>query len=345
MLHARIQEFVTAPGRLLYVDGSEVWRADGRNIYRSDDGGQNWKLRAVVEITGLRNCLIINKITRRLGRTGVHQFVKTGDDSAILIANREIYRLDPGKKTVTQVAILHGSRPLALCKSEDRLYYGEYRANPERSPVHIWSCDLKGEDWQQICRFTQVRHIHGIFRNPYSHEFWATSGDRDEESAIWRTSDKFESLEKVIGGNQKYRAVELLFSENGIYYGSDAPDTQNFIYYLDPDASTVQALQQVGGPVFYGQKVSDFMFFSTVCEPSKINKTDEVELWVSVDGISWNCLLTLRKDFWPMKYFQYGQLLFPNGPGDNKNLWFTPVSTVFDQQVIKLPLREIEQRL
>ena len=39
-----------------------------------------------------------------------------------------------------------------------------------------------------------------------------------------------------------------------------------------------------------------------------------------------------------MKYFPYGQVLFPAGPGDGENLWFTPFAAEFDQKTFKIPL-------
>ena len=39
-----------------------------------------------------------------------------------------------------------------------------------------------------------------------------------------------------------------------------------------------------------------------------------------------------------MKYFQYGQVMFPSGPGDNKNLWCTPFATQYDQITLKYPV-------
>jgi hypothetical protein len=43
-----------------------------------------------------------------------------------------------------------------------------------------------------------------------------------------------------------------------------------------------------------------------------------------------------KKDIWPMKYFQYGQVFFPSGPGDGKHLWCTPFATKHHGKTLKI---------
>ena len=82
------------------------------------------------------------------------------------------------------------------------------------------------------------------------------------------------------------------------------------------------------------------MFLSTVCEPSAVNETRHTTLWGRRSG-EWRELLRFAKDRWPMKLMQYGQLLFPTGPGDEHHLWFTPFATVEDQTSLKVPLDQL----
>ncbi len=331
------------PGRILYVDGAEVWRINGRRLWVSRDGGENWKTRAVLPMRGISECMAINRITRRLSRTGGHHFQKTGEDCGVMIAHKHIFELQNGNLRLRRSERIQGSRPLTFCRHNDALYYGEYRGNPERSAVHVWKGDLSGSNWEPVWKTNQVRHIHGVMSDPYTNEVWVTTGDKDAESTIQKTSDDFKTLELVSGGSQTRRAVQLLFDKGFVYYGSDAPDEPNYIYRLDRKTGKPVALQKVGGPVFYGCKSGDFIFFSTVCEPSEINNTQSVELWGSSDGENWKCITTFQKDRWNMKLFQYGQLLFPAGKGDDRNLWLTPFATRMDQQVLRISLDEIKK--
>src|SRR5690606_32225381 len=126
------------------------------------------------------------------------------------------------RSTLIKVDGVVGSRPMALCTVEDTVYYGEYRSNggfsgdSERTPIHVWR-STKGDTFEKAWQFTNVRHIHAISHDPFTNRIWVTTGDRDEESALWYTDDNFATLHKFIGGSQQYRAIQLLFTEAHIY--------------------------------------------------------------------------------------------------------------------------------
>ena len=42
-----------------------------------------------------------------------------------------------------------------------------------------------------------------------------------------------------------------------------------------------------------------------------------------------NNVLKLKKDIFSMRYFQYGMLLFPAGPGDDKSVYVSPIATEY----------------
>lgn len=171
---------------------------------------------------------------------------------------------------------------------------------------------------------TEIRHIHGIYQDPFTQKVWISTGDFGEEAALWETDAAFSKVEKIISGSQQTRAIKLLFTKDYIYYGSDTPKEQNYISRMHRETRTIEQLTKVGSSVFHGTKVGDWLFFSTAIEPSEVNKTKQAEVWASPNGTDWKCILKFKKDIWSMKYFQYGQVFFPNGPGDGKNLWVSP---------------------
>ena len=220
-----------------------------------------------------------------------------------------------------------GSRPLNLCHAHDNFYYGEYRSNPERSPVNIWQWQQEQSAWQSVWQFTNVRHVHGIFHDPYTDSIWATTGDSDDESAIWQTSDNFKTLNKVVGGNQQFRAVQLLFTKEYVYFGSDAPEEQNYIYRMARDGANHERLITVDSSVFFASKVNERLFFSTAVEPSTRNDSRMAAIWSAEGNGVWERVAEYKKDSLPMRYFQYGQIQFPSGPGDDVHLYFSPFAT------------------
>lgn len=330
------------PGRVVYVDDKEVWRAIGRDMLSSNDGGETWALRGRLPTVQWRQYLSGNRYLRRLLRLGVHHFIKTGNNVGLVFADRGIFRLCDGVPAFEWVSSLGNSRrPLAVAKKENTIFFGEYRDNSERSPIRIWALDICGSHQQVAWEFDSVRHVHGVFSDPFTGSVWVTTGDDDQEAAIWRTDDEFRSLEKVVGGSQRYRAVHLLFTEDAVFFGSDAPNEKNRIYRMDRASHQILTMGDVSGSVFYGVKVNDWLFFSTAVEPSRVNRGRYVELWGARSGGPWTLIGRLKKDRLSMKHFQYGQILFPGGPGDDRQLWFTPFATAQDQRTIRVSLADL----
>lgn len=323
-------------GRVLYVTPERVVLAKGSSLYESTDTGISWSLLASLPADVKARWLLKSRFSRRLFRLGVHHlaYEKSG---SLLIANKNSYLLNDGE--VKSLGALQGSRPMALCQFSGSMYYGEYRPNPERSPVNIWR--WRGAEWESAWSFDDVRHIHGVYHDSYEDSLWVTTGDEDEESAIWRTDDNFDSVEKVVGGSQQLRAVQLLFTADHVYFGSDAPDEKNYIYRMDRLGSNIEQLCAVGSSVFYGCQVGDSLFFSTAVEPSLVNHTRDAQVWGSPNGDDWQLVRSFRKDRLSQKYFQYGQVLFPAGEGDDQHLWLTPMATEHDQKTFKIPLKKI----
>lgn len=318
-----------------YVDHAKLIASQGEVLLKSTDSGCSWKYIGAIYLS-YRNHLIYRfRLLRRLLRKGIHHIL-VSDNCSVIFADHDTYLLLNG--IVNNLGKINGSRPLAVCQRNNSFYYGEYRSNPERSPVHIWKWGAGSVSWFPVWEFYNIRHVHGVFNDPYSTAIWVTTGDEDHEAGIWRTDDDFASLHKIAGGSQQVRAIQLLFTNDFVYFGSDAPNEKNFLYRMDREGKGIEQLTSVSGSIFYGCKVGNMLFFSTAVEPSGINTCRYSELLRSDDGTHWEVIFRAKKDLLPIKYFQYGQIKFPSGIGDDKNLWFTPMSTEYDQQSIRLKL-------
>ncbi|MFT5171253.1 MAG: hypothetical protein ACI9BD_001025 [Candidatus Marinamargulisbacteria bacterium] len=229
---------------------------------------------------------------------------------------------------------------MCVCQTpENQLFYGEYTSNPDRRAVLILGSFDKGRRWESVYSFSDVRHIHGVFYDRYTDTIWATTGDTDEESIIWQFDRRFNKPRKVLKGSQQTRAVQLLFSKDSVFFGSDSPLERNFLYRLSRSSGKVTPVQEVGGSIFYGCKVKDGLVFSTAVEPSDINTRQSSEVWYSETGDDWTLISSYPKDIWPVRFFQYGQVLFPSGENNTSELWYTPFSTEMDGRSLhrKLP--------
>ncbi len=325
-------------GRVLNVSAERILTVEGSRILESRDAGETWTLMTALPMSRGDKALLSSRLLCRLFRKGVHHLV-VRDNFGVLIANDTVFLLE--NNLVRKMELLRGSRPLAICTAGNSFFYGEYRANLERSPIHIWTLRENEGPWQIAWTFSKIRHIHGIFHDPYTDDLWVTTGDLDHEAGIWRTDNEFGTLQRIAGGSQQFRTVQLLFDREHVYFGSDAPDETNHIFRMDRAGKQIEKLTAVGSSVFYGCKVGDSLFFSTAVEPSKINTTRHTEVWGSEDGNNWQDVLRIKKDIWSMRYFQYGQVKFPEGPGDGENLWVMPLATKYDQKTIRLALKDL----
>ncbi len=326
-------------GIVHYVDGTTAYASRGRVIFRSLDGGESWVPLFTLPLPTLNRFMASTRLSRRLFRANIYHLRPTSPDRLVTLGFGAVFVIDTQARAVNRVCRIVGSRPLSLCDDHHALYYGEYRGNPERSSVHVWSSVDQGCTWTPVYVFNNIRHIHGVFFDPYTEWLWVTTGDTNEESGIWVTKDRFVSVEKVVTGSQQVRAITLLFDQESVFFGSDSPEEKNHLYRLDRRTYRIEQLAPVAGSVFFGCQVGNQFFFSTACEPSKVNRSRQVTVWGAKMGEAWHEIMTFQKDLFPMKAFQYGQVMFPAGPGTEGHLWLTPYATWQDQISKKIAIK------
>jgi len=330
-------------GRLHLIEGEYFWASRGRFIYSSCDNGRNWKRIAVLRIPILSRLYSASKLARRLSRMYVNQIVRIDKNSLAIVGFGYVFFYSLSCNKVMSKYPIRGKRPLVVCAHEGRLIYGEYRGNFERGPISLISVD-KNAGNKEIYTFSNIRHIHGVSCDPIDDSLWVTTGDNDDESAIWHFKTLGMRPRMVCGGSQKYRAVQLLFDSNYVYYGTDTPLEQNYICRIDRGSYRVEQLHLVGSSIFYGCTVNGRHVFGSVCEPSDVNEVSHITMYCSngKDSYEWSAFLRLSKDFWSMRWFQYGQVFFPFGCNNSNQLYFTPMGVDGDQNTykIQLPVKE-----
>lgn len=330
--------------RVLYIDGNTLYAQIGNRLCTSDDNGLSWQNYPIKLPCDAR---AYSRIHARLMRRGIHSLNILSDGKILLVAKNVICVYSPDKTNVVEsFSIPRGSRPLFVCENQEGdLFWGEYFRNKQRENVNIFmSCD-QGRSWQVVFEFGEksIRHVHGIFCDPYDDRIWVTTGDEDHESAIWVTEDKFKTLEKVIGGSQQFRALQLLFTNEHVYFGTDTPFAKNHIYRLHKNSGKVEKLASVDSSVYWGCKVNDTMFFSTAVEPSTINRDKFASIWGSRDGTNWKLVARYKKDIWPARYCQIGQVYLPQGKNITEYLFYTPVATDCDMTLQKVRIADVIQ--
>lgn len=197
------------------------------------------------------------------------------------------------------------------------MFFGEYVSNPERHEIHIYRFAPGASELEIVHTFEpgQVRHVHGIYADPYSPNLWCVTGDRKSECRMMRTSDQFRTIETVGAGDETWRCVSLLFTPAGAYYGSDAEFIQNHLFFVPRATGERETLNPIDGPVYYSHALGPDLFFGVTAELCPSQQGRHASLWHVCDGERGERVLSIDKDYLPVRFFQPGTWQFAHGPG------------------------------
>jgi len=321
-------------GFVNYRDKKKLIFSRGKTIY---EWKENQSCKKIISLhkNPLDRLFCNLQLYQRLTRSHIQHVIPIKKNRLLAFLARQIYYIDSKNNSIINTSDLKGSQPLQIANFNETVYYGEYIRSSKNPPIHLLRSSPPFSHWEIVKQFTNIRHIHGVFRDPYDDSLWITTGDNDQECWIMKLSRNDYKVKFRIGGSQLHRAVALVFTKEYIYYGTDTPREENFICRFKRGSQKIEKLTRVGGSVFYGTKVANNLYFSTACEPGKYNRKDVAEIWESTDRINWELFCELKKDWWHNKLFRYGLVLFPYGPGDDQHLWFSSIATNFDNQIIK----------
>jgi hypothetical protein len=288
----------------------------------------DWKPAGRFDPPVWRRCTSSVRLAHRLVRDGFHALVALSSGHLIGAVPGAIVVRQPGASKFLQThAIKRGTRPLHITATpKGTVFWGEYFDNAQRDQVHIYASADRGATWQVAYTFPKgaIRHVHNIVYDKWEDCLWILTGDNGKECQILRASHDLALADVVMAGNQQARAVALVPSAEGLYFASDTPLEANHIYLLERDGK-LRSVSPLMSSSIYGCQVGEYLFFSTMVEPSLVNPDRQVRVYGSRDGSAWKSLLAWKKDRWSMRLFQYGNAILPDGPNSTDCL---AVSTV-----------------
>jgi hypothetical protein len=307
--------------------------------------GLTWKRVALFQPGFRRTLSASNRLTARLFRDGFHALAVLPSGGLVAAVPGAIVALCPNDKEfrVTH-AITRGTRPLHITSVPGgAVYWGEYFDNANRDEVHIYGSMDGGVTWAVVHTFPKrsIRHVHNIVLDPWGNCLWILTGDYGDECRILRASCDFSRVETVLQGNQQARAVALVPTAECLYFSSDTPLETNYIYRLDRQGA-LSRLAEISSSSIFGCLVAGRVFFSTMVEPSAVNRDHHVRIFGNCgDGSNekhedWKSLLAWQKDFWSMKFFQYGNAFLPDGNNGTPYLAVSTIAVESDDMVTSL---------
>lgn len=146
------------------------------------------------------------------------------DDDLLATVGRHLYSSHDGgwtwshRRPLPPSSGTMGVLPTAVCVDDGRVYLGEYPLD-ETTP-RLLASDDRGRSWTTVLALPEVRHVHGVHRDPYTGDVWLTTGDRDAECRIGRLRDG--EFRTVGSGSQQWRAVDLAFTRDAVLWGVDS---------------------------------------------------------------------------------------------------------------------------
>jgi hypothetical protein len=322
-------------GDLLYASRRyEVMRARMKDTLRVP----NWESVGLYRPSLRRRLSILNRFTARLLRDGFHALAVLPSGGLVATVPGAIVCRGPNETEFQSThAITRGTRPLHITVVPNgAVYWGEYFDNASRDEVHIYGSTDGGSTWSVAYTFPKsaIRHVHNIVHDPWGDCLWILTGDYANECRILRAACDFSRVETVLQGNQQARAVAAISTEDALFFSSDTPLESNFIYRLDRRGTLTQ-LASISSSSIYGCRAGSRLFFSTMVEPSEVNRDRMVRVYGAEvgSGENWRPLLAWPKDCWSMRFFQYGNAFFPDGNNETSYLALTTTAVESDDMV------------
>ena len=282
----------------------------------SKDQGESWRRRAVLDLKLHYKLAHQFRLSLRLIRGGIQSLTTLSDGSLVGITRKAIIHLDKNERLFKTVfPILEGSRPRNICKGPDeKLYFGEYFANPQRREVHIYGSDDGGRHWEPVYTFPEksIKHIHQIKYDPFRKCYWVVTGDFGHEPKIGFTDDDFRTFNIVAEGTQSVRAAGIVCTPEGLFYGTDTQFEQNYLMFLDVNAGKADRIFELEGSSLYINQAGPWIFVSSAIEPSKVNHSPFATLWAFKNGEEPNLLARWKRDCWDLRYFQFAAFKCPD---------------------------------
>ena len=330
------------PGkRVLTWHGKALYASHGYQLLRwePEHSLSAWTPVARFQPSLARRLSAKTRLGYRLHRDGFHALAILLDDTLVAVLPGAIAVARPGSPEFEVTwHVQRGTRPLALATTpQGNVYWGEYFDNRERAAVHVYGSRDGGHTWDVVYTFPadSIRHVHSITYDAHADCLWVLTGDLGDECRILRVAPDWSSVDVVLFGNQQTRAVTLVPLSDALYFATDTPLEQNYVYRLRRDGH-LERLILLAGSSFWSCQVNQALFFSTVVEPSPVNRDSRATLYGSADGANWATLVRWQRDAWPSRLFQYANIILPSGDNDTDILAATGLAVCGEDQVTHL---------
>lgn len=261
------------------------------------------------------------RLMRRLTRTDKSNAVfNAARDGIVILYQGLVYFYDLKTEKLKETSkllqcrnVLHGG----ICVIDEGIYFGEYGSNPTRAKVPVWGSVDDGRSWFLAYEFPEqsIRHIHGIYADPYSTSLWVPTGDFKGECYLCEVPNgNWSKLVCHGDGMQQWRSVSLLFEPDKIVWGMDSQLEISCAVVFDRKTKQITIAQSFPGPVWYKKRFLDgSAILQTSVEIGPGSLSDDVQIFYSDNLSEWSPIGQFKKDSLPKQYFKFGVVAFADG--------------------------------
>jgi hypothetical protein len=290
-------------------------------------GDEVWQTVAAFPFAFPRDLFNFSRPTARAMRSDKCNIYVNRFGKLLGIRSGMVYRIE--KEKAIPLFAIQGDCVLHRSISEDEegnFYFGEYFMNPGRLPVNIWQVSSDLTQWRKMHDFHEIRHVHGIYRDPYQKQvYWVTVGDFEGECFLMKSEDCFGTFTRIGDGSQTWRAVNLFFTPEHISWLTDSNLEVNHACRMNRKSGELEIGQTMDSSTWYGCTTIEgvHLAFSTI-ERGPAILSDESSVLISEDAFHWDKIFSFKKDPWkPVQVFKYGVISCPSGDVSIKNLYLS----------------------
>lgn len=319
------------PGRVILAERDGTIHLGRKyDIFRSSDDGVTWTPVTSLPRSRLRRVAEPSRLACRLLRLEVRALAKLSDGT-LVAANREgvFYGCEGDavmRRSRVEEAGLRLMPPMHISVGPgDLVLWGEYGSSGRTRAVRLFASRDRGRSFEVVRTLEagSVVHVHNVVYDPHLDHFWVLAGDHGAEPGIGRLSADLERFDWLVKGDQRYRAVEVFDFGERLVYATDTETETNGLISLDKATGRIERVRDFDGSCIYACRYGGLYALSTSVEPSEVNRSRWVSLWLSRDGEHWNRAYRTEKDRWNADYFQFGSIVLPSGATDRELIFFS----------------------